>query len=88
MLTWRRDPAPDRLLAAESAPIEATLLETASGTIRWSCWMPRGRARSSGAMRCTRARLRRDARLTIPPSRLPFRTLRWGAASAIATLPV
>jgi hypothetical protein len=80
VLTWRSDPL--RLTGSwqrESVPIEATLLETAGGAIRWSCWMPRGRARVEWGGATHEGRGYVEAlRLTVPPSRLPFRTLRWG----------
>jgi len=64
---------------AESPPIEADLLELPEGRIHWQCLAPRAQARASLGDRELAGRgyvERLD--LSIPPHRLPFRTLRWG----------
>lgn len=63
----------------EAAPIDATLLETADGEIRWNCRMPRARARVTCGTETWLGRgYAETLRLTIVPNRLPFRILRWG----------
>lgn len=63
----------------EAPAIERTLVDSADGSIRWTCHMPRARAemrhralslRGIGYVECLR--------MTIAPWKLPFHTLRWG----------
>ena len=71
---WRRlSPPPP------SPPIRRTLHEDRHGTIRWSCRMPRARATFRwGAETLRGLGYAERLELTIPPWRLPFRSLRWG----------
>lgn len=60
-------------------PVRKILLETKSGTVDWNCLQPRARV----SLRCDGACLEgigyaEVLTLTIPPWRLPMRTLRWG----------
>lgn len=60
-------------------PIQEALLSTRSGDIRWACRMPRGHA----TVRCGQTiydgmGYAESLRLTIPPWKLPIRTLHWG----------
>ncbi len=63
----------------EAPPIRRTLLAAPDGDIRWTCRMPRARAtvRWNGGELAGRGYVE-SLRLTIPPWRLPFSTLRWG----------
>ena len=80
LLAWRNAPLDvDGEWQREARPIRRTLASGSDGDIRWTCQMPRARAR----VRCGDQRFeglgyveRLD--LTIPPSKLPFRALRWG----------
>lgn len=63
----------------DTPPVEKTLVSGQSGDIQWMCYMPRARAvvqYGDGAF-AGHGYVER-LRLTIPLSRLPFRTLRWG----------
>ena len=67
--TWRR----------AAPPIRRNLLRTASGAIQWACHMPLARA----TVRCGDAVLSglgyvECLRLSLPPGKIPFNTLRWG----------
>lgn len=60
-------------------PIRRTLASTADGEIRWSCRVPRGYASVRiGACAYEGIGYAERLRLTIPPWKLPFDTLRWG----------
>jgi len=63
----------------DTPPVQQTLVRGQSGDIQWMCHMPRARA----VVRCGDVAVAGHGyverlRLTIPPSKLPFRTLRWG----------
>lgn len=59
----------------ETAPIEHALVPG----IRWHCHVPKGRAViHHGGERFEGLGYVECLRVTVPPSRLPFRTLRWG----------
>ena len=80
VLTWRNGPlGVDGEWQREAPPIRRTLASGPDGVIRWTCHMPKARVR----VRCGGEWFeglgyveRLD--VTIPPSKLPFRTLRWG----------
>jgi len=58
---------------------EATLLRTEVGRIHWHCLIPRGRATLTWRDRTVSGwGYAERLELTIPPHRLPFRSLRWG----------
>ena len=80
LISWHC--APLRLTAAwrrESPSLGATLLDNADGQIRWSCSMPRAQAMVEWDGVTHEGRGYAELlQLTIPPHRLPFRTLRWG----------
>jgi len=61
-------------------PIEATVLESDSGTIQWHCLRPRAaaRVRIGKAQTISGLGYAEHVRLTIPPWRLPLQELRWG----------
>ena len=67
--TWRR----------AAPPIRQNLLRTASGALQWACHMPLAHA----TVRCgdrvlTGFGYAESLRLSLPPWRLPFDTVRWG----------
>lgn len=65
---------------ADSAPIQADLLTTSDGGIRWSVHQPRAicRVHLAGMGEITGLGYVESLELTIPPWRLPFNTLYWG----------
>lgn len=64
---------------AEAAPIEATLLDNASGQLRWTCVQPSATATLELAGQAFTGRGYAEClRMTCLPWALPFRTLRWG----------
>jgi hypothetical protein len=66
---WERD-APE---------IQRTLASGPDGVIEWTCHMPRARATvRSGDEQISGLGYVESLSLTVPPSKLPFRTLRWG----------
>jgi hypothetical protein len=66
---WRRD----------APPLRRTLASTPEGTIRWTCHMPRALASLQvGDVTYAGLGYAERLRLTLPPGKLPFRTLRWG----------
>ena len=79
-LTWQSDQLEVRGTWRRAAPpIRRNLLRTASGAIQWACHMPLARA----TVRCGDAVLSgfgyvESLRLSLPPWRIPFNTLRWG----------
>jgi hypothetical protein len=79
-LTWRNKALDvDARWEHGARPIRRTLASTPDGKIHWSCHIPRGRA-SVRIGACTYVGLgyAERLRLTIPPWKLPFGTLRWG----------
>jgi hypothetical protein len=69
--TWTR-PTP-------SKPIRRTLIRGSTGHIRWTCYLPSARARVRyGDRELAGTGYVESLRLTIPPWKLPFNTLRWG----------
>jgi hypothetical protein len=63
----------------DEPPIQRTLASGPSGVIQWTCHMPRARAIvQCGDVAFAGHGYVESLRLTIPPSELPFRTLRWG----------
>ncbi len=64
---------------AEAPPVQRVLLQGRDGAIQWCCHLPRASAtvRLDGAVLSGQGYVE-SLRLTIPPWRLPFRTLRWG----------
>ena len=67
--SWRRD----------APPIERCLFQGAAGEIAWTCHMARARATVQiGDAQLAGLGYIESLRLSVPPWRLPFRTLRWG----------
>jgi hypothetical protein len=80
VLTWSSE-----LLAVDGEwrrladPIRRTLASGPKGEIRWTCYMPRARATIHvGGDAFEGLGYVERLRLTLPLSKLPFRTLRWG----------
>jgi len=66
---WRRD----------AAPIERVLADDPAAAIHWTCHMPRARVSvQAGDASLEGLGYVESLRLTVPPWKLPFRTLRWG----------
>ena len=63
----------------DAPPVERRLAEGPDGTIEWMCHMPRARASVHiGDAQLAGLGYVERLRLSIPPWKLPFRTLRWG----------
>jgi hypothetical protein len=79
-LTWERAPLAFRGEWESEAPaLHRMLLQGAAGSMLWTCHMPRARARIRHGDASFEGRgYVENLVLTIPPWRLPFRTLRWG----------
>jgi len=79
-VTWESDPLDVRGVWRRSAPpIRRNLFRTASGAIQWACHMPLARATvRHGDAVLTGLGYVESLRLTLPPWKLPFHTLRWG----------
>jgi hypothetical protein len=77
---WRNAPLDIRgRWMATAPPIRRVLLTTPEGSIHWTCHMPRARASVQwGGTTLEGTGYAERLRLSIPPWRLPFRTLRWG----------
>lgn len=79
-LTWHNDPlGVHGTWERQAPPIRRTLARGPDGAVRWTCHMPRAHVTVQcrdegfsglGYVECLR--------LTCPPSKLPFHTLRWG----------
>jgi hypothetical protein len=67
--TWRR----------AAAPIRRNLLRNTAGAIQWACHMPLARTtvRCGDTVLCGLGYVE-NLRLSLPPRRVPFDTLRWG----------
>lgn len=80
VLTWQNEPLGIcGRWQRDAPPIRRTLARGPDGAIRWTCHMPRARATvQCGDVAISGLGYVESLRLTIPPSKLPFRTLRWG----------
>jgi hypothetical protein len=80
VVTWQSAPLEVRgRWIGDAPPICRTLASGADGAIEWTCHMPRARASVlCGDRELTGLGYVESLDLTIPPSALPFRTLRWG----------
>ena len=80
VLTWCSEPlAVDGEWRRLADPIRRTLASGPEGAIRWTCHMPRARATiHSGGGRFEGLGYVERLHVTLPLSRLPFHTLRWG----------
>lgn len=67
-------------MAAREQPVASTVYESADGRIDWECRQPAAdaRVRLAGGREITGLGYAERLRMTIPPWRLPLRTLRWG----------
>jgi hypothetical protein len=64
---------------ADSAPVQQTVYEDATGYVRWNCMQPRSLARVRiGDREVAGLGYAECLTLTLPPWRLPMRELRWG----------
>jgi hypothetical protein len=59
----------------QDAELQATVFESGEGTVDWRCVVPKGEACTNSVRGLGYAE---HLRMTIPPWKLPIRTLRWG----------
>lgn len=80
IVMWRNGPLRiDGRWQRDAPPIQRTLVSGPDGAIRWTCHMPRARAIVQvGDEEIRGLGYVESLRLTTPPSKLPFNTLRWG----------